>query len=68
MVKDMFKDQQDVYAGEPEMFEKILYPTDFSEYAENLAGALDELTKVGLKEAVLVHIVDFRSGKDGQRV
>lgn len=43
------------------MFEKILYPTDFSEYAEKLAGALDELTKVGLKEVVLVHIVDFRT-------
>jgi nucleotide-binding universal stress UspA family protein len=42
------------------MFQKILYPTDFSEYAEKLAGALDEFIKAGLKEVVLAHIVDFR--------
>lgn len=43
------------------MFEKILYPTDFSEYAEKLAEALDEFKNAGLKEVVLVHVVDVRT-------
>lgn len=43
------------------MFEKILYPIDFSEYAEKLAGALNELKNAGLKEVVLAHTVDFRT-------
>lgn len=43
------------------MFRKILYPTDFSEVAEKLTGALDELINAGLKEVVLAHVVDFRS-------
>jgi len=43
------------------MFEKILYPTDFSEHAKKLVEALDELKKVGLREVVLAHIIDIRS-------
>lgn len=46
------------------MFQKILYPTDFSQYAEKLAEALDEFIEVGLKKVVLVHIVDFRIAGD----
>ena len=56
----MFENEKHVSKGGLKVFQKILYPTDFSEYAEKLAGALDEFTKAGLKEVVLTHIVDFR--------
>jgi nucleotide-binding universal stress UspA family protein len=46
------------------LFEKILYPTDFSPYAEKLAEALDEFVKVGLKKVVLAHVVDLRIAGD----
>ncbi len=56
----MSEDEKYVSAGGLRMFKRILYPTDFSERAEKLAEALDEL-KVGLREAVLVHAVDIRT-------
>jgi nucleotide-binding universal stress UspA family protein len=43
------------------MFGKILCPTDFSEHSTKLVEALEELKKAGLREVVLVHVVDIRS-------
>lgn len=57
----MFEDEKYVSAGGLTMFKRILYPTDFSKYAEKLAEALDELKKVGLREVVLVHVIDIRT-------
>lgn len=38
------------------MFEKILFPTDFSEYAQKTLECIGEIP--GVKEVVLLHIVD----------
>ena len=55
------------------MFEKILFPTDFSEVSEKALRYIKELTKTGLKEVVVLHVVEigileashgYLSGKD----
>ena len=55
------------------MFRKVLFPTDFSEVSEKALRYIKELTKSGLKEVVVLHVVDIRileashgylSGKD----
>ena len=55
------------------MFKKVLFPTDFSEVSEKALRYIKELTKSGLKEVVVLHVVDIRileashgylSGKD----
>lgn len=38
------------------MFENVLFPTDFSEYAQKTLGCIGEIP--GVKEVVLLHIVD----------
>ncbi len=38
------------------MFEKVLFPTDFSEYAEKTLDCIGEIP--GTKEVVLLHVVD----------
>jgi nucleotide-binding universal stress UspA family protein len=38
------------------MFEKVLFPTDFSEYAEKTLDCISEIP--GTKEVVLLHVVD----------
>ncbi len=38
------------------MFEKVLFPTDFSEYAQKTLECIGEIP--GIKEVVLLHIVD----------
>src|SRR4030067_2854092 len=38
------------------MFEKVLFPTDFSEYAQKMLECIGEIP--GIKEVVLLHIVD----------
>ncbi len=40
------------------MFEKVLIPTDFSEYSKMMLEYCAELAKLGVKEVVLAHIVD----------
>lgn len=40
------------------MFEKILYPTDFSDYAGITLSCLGELRKAGVSEILLLHVVD----------
>jgi nucleotide-binding universal stress UspA family protein len=38
------------------MFEKVLFPTDFSEFAQRMLGCITEIP--GVKEVILVHIID----------
>nr|WP_320160964.1 universal stress protein [uncultured Methanoregula sp.] len=38
------------------MFEKILFPTDFSEFAQRMIGCIPEIP--GVKEVILLHIID----------
>jgi nucleotide-binding universal stress UspA family protein len=40
------------------MFERILFPTDFSDYAEVSLSCLGELSRAGVEEALLLHVVD----------
>jgi len=40
------------------MFERILYPTDFSEYAQKITECLGEIP--GIKEIIILHVVDTK--------
>jgi nucleotide-binding universal stress UspA family protein len=40
------------------MFEKILFPTDFSECAEKAVAYITKLRKAGAKEVIVVHVID----------
>ena len=40
------------------MFDKILYPTDFSKCAERVLEYVKKLKEVGAKEVILLHVVD----------
>lgn len=40
------------------MFKKILFPTDFGEFAGHLSICLTDLQNAGLKEVVLLHVID----------
>jgi nucleotide-binding universal stress UspA family protein len=41
-----------------EMFEKVLYPTDFSDISEKALGFVKKLKDVGAKEVVVLHVID----------
>jgi len=43
------------------MFERILYPTDFSSVAQKALKYIDRLRYAGAKEVVILHIIDTRS-------
>jgi nucleotide-binding universal stress UspA family protein len=40
------------------MFEKILYATDFSEYAQKITECLGEIS--GIKEIIILHVIDTK--------
>jgi len=40
------------------MFEKILFPLDFSRHAERIVHRLPDLKRVGLETAVLLHVIN----------
>ncbi len=42
------------------MFEKILYPTDFSDVSKKALDYVKQLKKAGTKEVILLHIIDKR--------
>lgn len=42
------------------MFEKILYPTDFSDAAHKVLDFIIQLKMAGTKEVILLHVVDDR--------
>jgi nucleotide-binding universal stress UspA family protein len=43
------------------MFEKILYPTDFSDVAEKALGYIKKLKASGARKVVALHVIDSRS-------
>ena len=43
------------------LVEKVLITTDFSKYSAQLIHCIPELKAIGLKEVVLVHVIDIRS-------
>lgn len=43
------------------MFERILYPTDFSEVSAKVLGFVKELRSVGVREVVVLHVIDKKS-------
>ena len=46
------------------MLEKVLFTVDFSPFTENLLGCAEELASVGMKEMVLLHVVDAKPRAD----
>ena len=42
------------------MFEKILYPTDFSDVSKKALGYIKQLKDAGTKEVVVLHTLDIR--------
>jgi nucleotide-binding universal stress UspA family protein len=42
------------------MFEKILYPTDFSDVSKKALDYIKTLKDAGAKEVVVLHIIDER--------
>jgi len=42
------------------MFEKILYPTDFSDISHKALSYVKDLGESGTREVVLVHVIDHR--------
>ncbi len=47
---------KDSMIREDKMFEKILFPADFSEYAQKTLECIGEIP--GIKELMLLHVVD----------
>jgi hypothetical protein len=50
----------DVREMETAMFNKVLFPTAFSEPADRLLSCLDEWRSLGFKQVVLLHVTDVR--------
>lgn len=46
------------------MFEKILYPTDFSECAGKAVPYIIKLRKAGAKEVIVLHVIEDRGLED----
>ena len=44
------------------MFNKVLFPTDFSECSESVIPYIKRLKESGTKEVIVVHVVDSRYG------
>lgn len=42
------------------MFEKILYPTDFSDASKKALGYVKQLKKAEAKEVIVLHVIDDR--------
>jgi nucleotide-binding universal stress UspA family protein len=42
------------------MFEKILFPTDFSAVSKKAMGYIKQLKQAGIKEVVVLHVIDGR--------
>ena len=42
------------------MFEKILYPTDFSDVSNKALGFIKQLKGAGTKEVLVLHVIDER--------
>jgi len=44
------------------MFEKILYPTDFSDVSKKALDYIEQLKEAGTKEVIVLHVIDGESG------
>jgi nucleotide-binding universal stress UspA family protein len=42
------------------MFEKILYPTDFSDVSKKALDYIKQLMQAGAKEVIVLHVMDER--------
>jgi nucleotide-binding universal stress UspA family protein len=42
------------------MFEKILYPTDFSDVSKKALDYIKQLKDAGTKEVIILHVIDLR--------
>jgi nucleotide-binding universal stress UspA family protein len=42
------------------MFEKILYPTDFSDVSKKALDYIEQLKDAGTKEVIVLHVIDER--------
>jgi nucleotide-binding universal stress UspA family protein len=42
------------------MFERILYPTDFSDVSNKALDYIEQLKEVGTKEVIVLHVIDER--------
>jgi hypothetical protein len=40
------------------MFERVLFPTDFSPFATQLVDCFDELKQAGTEEVVVLHVLE----------
>jgi nucleotide-binding universal stress UspA family protein len=43
------------------MFDKILYPTDFSDVANKAMDCITQLKEAGGKEVIVLHVIDERA-------
>lgn len=43
------------------MFEKVLYPTDFSDVAQKALPYIEQLKNAGTEQIVILHVIDARS-------
>jgi nucleotide-binding universal stress UspA family protein len=43
------------------MFEKVLYPTDFSDVAHKALPYIEQLRQAGTEQVVILHVIDARS-------
>lgn len=46
------------------MFERILFPTDFSEYAQKITNCLGEIP--GIKDIIILHVIDTKRTAHGE--
>lgn len=46
------------------MFERLLFAVDFSPYTEQLVGCVEELAGAGMRELILLHVVEARRGAE----
>jgi len=53
-------EKKPVCMGMDNVFKKVLYPTDFSEYSMSVLNVMEHLKKAGIGEVVVVHIQDTR--------
>jgi len=50
------------------MFEKILYPTDFSDVAQKALNYIKQLKDSGTREVVVLHVIDARGFDSAHRL
>lgn len=49
------------------MFEKILYPTDFSEVSKKALDVIKQLKACGTQQVIILHVIDLRDARNFAR-